>query len=347
MKKIFVKDIKEKDRIEEVFLVSKKESGVTKNGKPYLNLRLMDSTGDIEARVWDDVDSIANLFDKNDFVIVKGAAISYQRNIQLNISQVNKIPSQDIDVSMFLPLSKYNPDEMFRELEEIVTSIKDVYIKKLLTILLSDGEISRLLKLAPAAKSIHHTYLGGLLEHILSLAKLTRDVSSHYPHLNKDILIAGAVLHDIGKIYELSYEGAFDYTDEGKMLGHITIGVDMLEKKISQIPDFPKKTTLLLKHMILSHHGHLEYGSPKRPKTLEAVMLYYLDDLDSKIQSITALIEKEKGANSKWTTYHKSFDRYIFKDSSLTEEGSVSDKITEKEGYDNENKDLLALFKKV
>lgn len=341
MKKIFVKDIKEKNRVEDVFLVSKKEHGITKSGKPYLNLKLMDSTGDIEAKVWEDADNISNLFEKNDFVMVKGYALAYHGNIQLNLSTIVKFPQQEIDITKFLPSSRHNPDEMFKELEEMVNKIKDTSVKKVLMLLLSDIEIARLLKIAPAAKSIHHTYLGGLLEHILSLAKLTIDVSKHYPNINQDILLAGTVLHDIGKIHELSYDKAFNYTDEGRLLGHITIGIDMLGKKISQIPDFPKETAVLLKHMMLSHHGYLEYGSPKRPKTLEAVMLYYLDDLDSKIQSITTLIEKEQDTDSKWTSFHKFFDRYIFKGLGET----TSDNLVENERYDDD-KDFAELLRK-
>ncbi|MBI5894124.1 MAG: HD domain-containing protein [Deltaproteobacteria bacterium] len=344
IKKTFVKDIKEKDKIEDIFLVSKKEQGMSKIGKPYLNVKLLDKTGEIEARVWDDVENISKIFEKNDFVFVKAYAVAYQGGLQINISQIEKKTPETIDIKLFLPASKNDPDTIFKELEKIISTVKDNHLKKLLQIFTSDPEIARLLKLAPAAKSMHHTYIGGLLEHTVSLARLVIDISRHYhPNVHQDLLLAGAILHDMGKIYELSYERAFDYTDEGRLLGHITIGVEMLDKKIAEMPDFPKETAMLLKHMILSHHGYLEFGSPKRPKTIEAIILYYLDDMDSKVQSMGALIEKEKDADSKWTSFHKLYERYIYKGAG----GIVSNKPQENETSDiKQKKDTFELFKK-
>lgn len=344
IKKTFIKNIKEKDKIEDIFLVSKKEQGMSKIGKPYLNVRLLDKTGEIEARVWDDVENISKIFEKNDFVFVKAYAVAYQGGLQINISQIEKKTPETIDIKLFLPASKNDPDTIFKELEGIISTVKDDNLKKLLFKFIYDQEIARLLKLAPAAKSMHHTYIGGLLEHTVSLARLVIDISRHYhPNVNQDLLLAGAILHDMGKIYELSYERAFDYTDEGRLLGHITIGVEMLNKKIAEMPDFSKETAMLLKHMILSHHGYLEFGSPKRPKTIEAIILYYLDDMDSKVQSMGALIEKERDTDSKWTSFHKLYERYIYKGAG----GIVSNKPQENETSDiKEKKDTFELFKK-
>ena len=313
MKKVFLKDIKEKDRLDDIFLVAKKEMGLSRSGKPYLNIKLMDKTGDIEARVWDDAEAVSKNFEKNDFVRIKGAAVAYQGGLQINISEIAKTDRDDVSVTDFLPASSRDPDEMMAELEGIVADIKNVYIGRLLTLFLKDTEIKRLLKIAPAAKSMHHPYLGGLLEHILSLCRLVDAVAKHYRNINRDLLIAGAILHDIGKIHELMFERAFDYSDEGRLLGHITIGVNMIDRKLEKLPDFPKEMAMLLKHMLLSHHGYLEFGSPKRPKTVEATILYYLDDMDSKVQAMQALIEKEKDIDSNWTSFHKLYERYIYK----------------------------------
>src|SRR3989338_5149329 len=313
MKKIFLKNLKEKDKFEDIFLVTKKEMGISKPGKPYLNIKFMDRTGDMDARIWDDAEELSKKFERNDFVKVKGSAIAYQARLQLNISYIAKADEDTVAVRDFLPASGREPDEMISELKAIVAGVKDNPIKKLLTTFLEDEEIINLLKLAPAAKSMHHAYLGGLLEHILSLCRLVDGVTKHYQNINKDLLLAGAVLHDIGKIRELTFERACDYSDEGRLLGHITIGIGMIDKKLEGISDFPEETALLLKHMLLSHHGYLEFGSPKRPKTIEAIILYYLDDMDSKIQSMQALIEKEKEMPSNWTSYHKLYERYIYK----------------------------------
>lgn len=315
MKQVFIKNIKEKDRIDDTFLATKKEMGMSKSGKPYLAIKLMDKTGELEARVWDEAESCSKNFERNDFVKVRGYALAYQGGLQLNISEIARVDEDKVAISEFLPASARDPDEMMAELESIVAGIRDNSIKKLLILFLEDAKIKNLLKLAPAAKSMHHPYLGGLLEHILSLCRLIDGVTKHYRNINKDLLLAGAILHDIGKIYELKFERAFDYSDEGRLLGHITIGIEMIDKKSERIPGFPEETAMLLKHMLLSHHGYLEFGSPKRPKTVEAVILYYLDDMDSKVQSMQTLIEKERETPSNWTSYHKLYERYIYKGS--------------------------------
>ncbi|MBI5286554.1 MAG: HD domain-containing protein [Deltaproteobacteria bacterium] len=313
MKKVFVKDIKEKDRIEELFLVTKKEAGVSRSGKSYLNVRLMDKTGELEGRVWEEAEAISGRFERGDVTLVKGYAIAYQGGIQINISEVEKVDATSVSIGDLLPSSARDPEEMMKELEGIIDGITNPHLKGLLKSFTEDEEIIRLLNLAPAAKSIHHSYLGGLLEHTLQLCRVILDVVKHYPGVDRDLLLSGAILHDIGKIYELSYERAFDYTDEGRLLGHITIGVEMVDKKLARMPSFPENLAMLLKHMILSHHGYLEFGSPKRPKTLEAMMFYYLDDMDAKLHSFQTLIEKERDTESRWTSYQKLYDRYIYK----------------------------------
>jgi len=314
MKKTFIKDIREKDQVTGSFLVTRKETGISKSGKPYLNLKLMDSTGELEARVWEDAEELGKRFQKNDVVSIKGFAVAYQGGIQVNITSINSVAEGEYEIRDFLPSSRRDPKTMLEELDNIISGIKDTSLKGLLTSIFKDLEIKALFSLAPAAKSMHHSYLGGLLEHTLSICGLAEKITGHYKKgVNKDLLLAGAILHDIGKIHELSYSRSFDYTDEGRLLGHITMGVELVDKKIRDMAGFPEKTAVLLKHMLLSHHGQLEFGSPKRPKTIEAIILSYLDDLDAKVSTVQALAENERDKDSSWTSYQKLFERYIYK----------------------------------
>lgn len=313
MKKTFIKDLKEKEQVSGAFLVTKKESGVSKSGKPYLNMRIMDSTGECEARVWEAAEEIGRVFQKNDIVLVKGFAVAYQGGLQVNITSVSALPEDAYSIRDFLPASQREPAVMVAELESVIEGMADTHLKALLHSIFSDKDIRDRFMTAPAAKAMHHPYLGGLLEHVLSICGLADKVVGHYKEgINRDLLLTGAILHDIGKIYELSYKRGFDYTDEGRLLGHITIGVELIDERIRLIKDFPRETAILLKHMLLSHHGHLEFGSPKRPKTIEAIVLYYLDDMDAKINAVKTLIEDERDP-SNWTPYQRLFERYIFK----------------------------------
>jgi len=325
MKELFAANVKEHDAIEDLFLVKGKNLSVGKTGKPYLVVSLMDKTGDLEGRVWDDAEKISQNFEIDDFVTVKGRVSSYMGKLQLKISSVTRVDDNEVSLEDFLPSSVVLPDEMFSHLAGIIETVEDPFIKKLLLSLLEDKELSQGLKNAPAAKGMHHVYIGGLLEHVLSLCRLINLVSAHYgERINRDLLLAGAIFHDIGKTRELSYKRSFGYTDEGRLVGHITIGVEILDGLIRSIDGFPSELSILLKHMILSHHGEYEYGSPKRPKTLEATMLSYLDDLDAKVNSIQSLIDGENGNGTNWTGYHRLFERYIYKgngmDYSETEE---------------------------
>ncbi|MFH2011937.1 MAG: HD domain-containing protein [Pseudomonadota bacterium] len=325
MNKIFIEDIRENNKIDSIFLVKGKNLGTSKNGKPYLNLKLGDKTGEIEARVWENATTLSTLFEKDDFIKVKSRVTRYQNDLQLVIFDLERCPKEEIFIDDFLPRTNKNIEMMFGELVGIYKEVKNIYLKELLETFFEDEEFTKMFKIAPAAKGLHHVYIGGLLEHTLTVGKLILDVAKHYKGINADLLLTGGILHDIGKIYELSYEGSFDYTDEGRLLGHITIGVEMIEDKIVGIPDFPSELAMLLKHLILSHHGYYEYGSPKRPKTQEAIILYYLDDMDSKVRGFQEFIEKEKDNNSKWTGYHRFFERFIYKDT------NVQDTISEEE----------------
>lgn len=314
MKELYAKDIRENDLIEGFFLVRSKSLSVGKTGKPYIVASLMDKTGELEGRVWDNAEAISRHFDADDFVTVKGRASSYMGKIQLKINEIKKVDDAAVDVEDFLPVSVVPPAEMFTQLSAIVETVSDPHIAKLLHLLFEDRPLMEAFRKAPAAKGMHHVYIGGLLEHVLSMCRLVDMISSHYgDKINRDLLIAGAIFHDIGKTRELSYSRSFNYTDEGRLIGHITIGVEMLDEKLRSIDGFPSELSLLLKHMLLSHHTEYAYGSPKRPKTLEATMLGYIDDMDAKVNSIQSLIAGEEGSDSDWTGYHRLFERYIYK----------------------------------
>ncbi|MDH3975750.1 MAG: HD domain-containing protein [Deltaproteobacteria bacterium] len=314
MKECFAANVKEHDTVEDLFLVKVKNLSVGKTGKPYLVVSLMDKTGELEGRVWDDAERMSGNFEVDDFVHVKGRVSAYMGKLQLKISTVTRVDDNEVSLDDFLPSSAVSPEVMFSELAGLVETVKDPHIKKLLLALMEDRDLSQGLKNAPAAKGMHHVYIGGLLEHVLSLCRLINLVSSHYgERINRDLLLAGAIFHDIGKTRELSYKRSFGYTDEGRLVGHITIGVEILDGLIRSIDGFPAELSMLLKHMILSHHGEYEYGSPKRPKTLEATILSYLDDLDAKVNSIQSLIDGENGNGTNWTGYHRLFERYIYK----------------------------------
>jgi 3'-5' exoribonuclease len=317
--KQYVCDIKDRDTVQAVFLVKDKVMAMAKNGKPYMNLRLMDKSGDIEAKIWDNTEVLDKQFNKDDFVQVRGKASVYMNKMQVVIAEIGKVPEEQVRLADFLPESQRSGDEMRRELADTISSLGNPYLRALMQAFLADDAVMSLYCTAPAAKGMHHVYLGGLLEHSLSLVTLVKAIVPLYSGINEDLLIVGALLHDVGKIYEMSFERAFDYTDAGKLLGHITIGVELVEEKIRTVDGFPRELSLLLKHMLLSHHGQYEYGSPKRPKTIEATILNYLDDLDSKINGIRAHIAKEPVSTSRWTAHHRLYDRYFFKSNGMEE----------------------------
>lgn len=313
MKGIFVKDITKNNRIEGVFLVKEKHMGVTKNGAPYLSLRLMDRTGDLNGRIWDDANEYDRRFEKGDFIAVSGRSSIYQGGMQLTITDLKKCEEDEVAMEDFLPAAPFSSEDMLRELDFVIEDIRDKHLKELLSLFLDDKDFMKLFATSTAAKALHHVYLGGLLEHSLSVARLARMVSDNYENVNRDLLVTGAILHDIGKVHELSSRHVFDYTDRGRLIGHITMGVEMVEEKIRTIEDFPSDLALLLKHMLLSHHGEYTYGSPRRPKTLEALILFYVDDLDAKVNGFQQFVKKDTDTESRWSPYHKLFDRYLFK----------------------------------
>lgn len=329
MNKVYVSSIKDRDQLESVFLVKDKIMAMAKNGKPYMTLKLMDKTGEIEGRVWDNVDELSAIFERDDFIAIRCKASVYLGKMQLVISELVRVPDGRVQLADFLPESDRPVVEMEQELAALLSSFTDTHLKALMDSFFGDAELMGLYRIAPAAKGMHHVYLGGLLEHSLAVARLVDVIIPLYGGLNRDLLVAGALLHDVGKVREMTYQRSFDYTDEGKLLGHITIGVEMVQERIAAIPGFPAELGMLLKHMLLSHHGQYEYGSPKRPKTVEATILNYLDDLDSKINGIRTHLRKETESQSRWSSYHRLYDRYFFKENCCS--GEEYDEATEAE----------------
>ena len=301
MKDIYIADLArlldekqfENKPFDSIYLVLSKQQRTTRAAKPYLSLILGDNSGQIEAKVWELADPrIAQDFNRGDAVKIRGCASIFDGKLQLKVDQLKALNPQDYDRADLLPATTYNIDELWSQLEAILASFTDSDLKGLVTAVLADGEIREAFREAPAAKQLHHAFLGGLLEHVVSLLTLAVKVVPHYPILMRDLVLTGVILHDIGKIHELAWATGFEYTLEGTLLGHIQIGASMVEKTIDSLPDFPPRLKTLVLHVILSHHGKLEFGSPKLPMIPEALMLNFLDDMDAKMQTLKSEFEK-------------------------------------------------------
>jgi len=313
MKSPYVNELEPNKVITTSFLVNAKEIRQKKTGELYLSLLLGDRTGELDAKMWDNVAEVLDGFDRDDFVKVKGLIQIFHNRPQLTIHKVRRMEDSEVDYADYFPYSKRDPKEMWLELRGNVARMANPHLKALLDALLDDEEIARRYRQAPAAKQIHHAYLGGLIEHVLSLCTLARITAAHYSFIDGDLLLAGVVLHDIGKIYELNYERGFSYSTEGQLIGHINIGMRMMADKLRGLPDFPPQLRVLLEHMILSHHGQLEFGSPKLPQFPEALLLHYLDDMDSKMECMRALAEHDRQVEGCFTGYSTALARPVLK----------------------------------
>ena len=312
MKKRFVDTLKSGETIDDIFVLSEKNLAQKRNGEHYLNVTLTDKTGRIKGVVWDDVDRISSEVAPGDFVHAKGGISEYRGNLQFVVRAMRQCRAGSVDPADFLPATDRNVDNMFARLVELTDSINNPHLKRLFDNIWEDEELVRRFKAAPAAKKMHHAYIGGLLEHTLSMVTLTVKIAGHYSGIDQDLLIAGAVLHDMGKIREFEYESRIDYSDEGRLVNHIVIAVQILEEKIQQIDSFPRTLADLLKHMIISHHGAREFGSPEPPKTIEAVLLHYIDEIDSKVNAIREFIAAQD-TDENWTSYHRLLERHFYK----------------------------------
>jgi 3'-5' exoribonuclease len=308
---VWVKDIREEDDITGCYLVKQKRLATTKTGKPYLNLALADRTGTLEGKVWDNADHLSSLFQEGDIIEIKGRAGSYRGQIQITVFGLNPIRGE-MDPALFLESTAGDLSEMMKSLRGILKGVKNIHLRSLNERFLADSDFMAQFKTAPAAKHFHHNYLGGLLEHTLSVCQMVSQIADHYPQLDKDLLLTASFLHDIGKIREFEYALNIDYTDEGRLIGHLVMGVTMMEAKLDKLKNFPREMALRLKHLILSHHGEYEFGSPKRPKFLEAFVLHQVDDLDAKIVGLGRYMEKDQQGGA-WTDFNRLFGRPFLK----------------------------------
>ncbi len=296
MKDIYIADLTNFDEgklFDGFFLVLAKQQRTTKSNKAYLSLVLGDKTGQLEGRVWEPSDPrIAKDFERGDIVKARGSASRFDDRLQMKIDQLRVALPSEVDKTDLLPATTYDIAELWRQLLSFVDSFTNPDLKLLLTTMLADPELAQAYREAPAAKQLHHAWLGGLLEHVISLLTLADRVAPHYPLLDRDLLLTGVILHDIGKVRELSWDIGFEYTVEGSLLGHIQIGTALAERTMDSLPNFPPRLKTLVLHMILSHHGKLEFGSPKLPMIPEALALSFLDDLDAKMQAMASEFDK-------------------------------------------------------
>ncbi|HTV82447.1 MAG TPA: HD domain-containing protein [Acidobacteriaceae bacterium] len=312
MKEPMVADLasRENQAMTGYFAAGSKQARTRKDGARYIAMTLCDRTGTVEARVWD-ADDVGD-FEPGDVVKVRGQVCRYNEKLQINVDKIRRAAANEYELGDFVPQSARDLDEMWRELEGWVASFTDPHLKALLEAFLADEEIATALRQAPAAKGLHHAWIGGLLEHVLSLMGMSELAAKHYPGVNRDLLLTGVVLHDIGKLRELRWGTSFDYTLEGQLLGHITIGLGMIERKTDEIPEFPAAKRVLVEHLVLSHHGKYEFGSPKLPMTPEAILLHYLDDLDAKMQTVRAEFARSEAngrPGAEMTDWARSMER--------------------------------------
>lgn len=306
----YIKDYKEGDRVFDIYLCKHKQSAVTKNGKAYENVILQDKTGTMDAKVWEPNSAGISEFDSLDYIEVYGEVNSFQGALQVNVKRIRVCQEGEYDPADYLPISSKGIEPMYEELLSFVAGIENKYMKKLLEALfVEDEEFVRKFKMSSAAKTVHHGFVGGLLEHTLSVTKLCDYYCSAYPLLNRDLLLGAAMCHDIGKTKELSSFPENDYTEDGQFLGHIIIGTEMVGEKIRQIPNFPAVLAAELKHCILSHHGEYEFGSPKKPAIMEAVALNFADNTDAKMQTFTEILNNTKETG--WLGFNRLFDSNI------------------------------------
>lgn len=308
----------QQEAVDQIFLAGQKQLRPNKNGNLYLQVELTDRTGSVAARMWNATEGDFRGFDDGDFVRVEGTTQIYQGGLQLIATSIIKARDNEVDMADFMPLAPAEIDRLAVRLAEILRGVRDPHLRNLADCFLADQKFMTKFAKAPAGVKNHHAYPGGLLEHVVNLMEVVKLIAPRYPALNAELLLIGVLVHDMGKTAELSYEKGFAYTDEGQLIGHVVQGVSMLEAKIHETEklaneEFPEELALRLKHMIVSHHGQYEYGSPKLPMTLEAVALHQLDNLDAKIHNFQQLIRDDTTVESPWTAYHANLGRRLYK----------------------------------
>jgi 3'-5' exoribonuclease len=328
MKTVFVSDLGSEQTITTFFLVHEKEIRNTREGKTYLRLELGDRSGTIEARMWDQFEIVARDVNRDDFVKVQARVEIYRNKPQLSLQQLRRARPEEVELADFLPHTTADVEKLFAQLLEFAGSIKNFWLKKLVTTMITDPAVAARYKRAPAAKVMHHAYLGGLIEHVISLCGLAKQIAAHYPELDVDLLLTAAILHDVGKLDELCYERAITYTTEGQLLGHIVMEFETVSKAIDSIEGFPPALKIVVQHILISHHGQYEFGSPKLPMIREAMVFHYLDDLDSKLAAVRAALAGPSGEDE-WSAYSAALGRRFLKlDEFLKEKAKTAEKVT-------------------
>ncbi|MGH9415447.1 MAG: 3'-5' exoribonuclease YhaM family protein [Terriglobales bacterium] len=325
IKTSFVSELTPNASVNSAFLVLAKEIKQKKDGEPYLDLLLGDRTGQIKAVMWDRVAEIQAEFAQDDFIRVRGQVQEFRDKPQLKIDRLRRVEEADIRLADYLPATSQDVEAMWRELQGRIAAMTNPHLQALLRAIFDDPAIAERYRRAPAAKVLHHAYLGGLLEHVTSLARLAELVVRNYTYVDRDLLIAGILLHDLGKIEELNYRRSFSYTTAGQLLGHMVLVLEIMHKKLAELPGFPRPLQTLLEHLIISHHGQYEFGSPKLPMFPEALLLHQLDDMDSKMQAMRTQLEQEAAAATEWTGYNRSLERPLLKVRQWTDAASAAE----------------------
>jgi 3'-5' exoribonuclease len=328
MDRQFMGQLADGDSVDEVYLVVEKQLRANRNGNLYLQLDLRDRTGAMGARLWNVGEPVFRTFEAGDFLHVKGKVQLFQGALQMILSHIERVPKEEVDLTDFLPHTEKDVSKLYERLRALLMKLEEPHLRALGECFLMDQDFVQAFCRAPAGIRIHHAYLGGLLEHVVTLLDAAERIAGLYPELNRDLLMMGVFLHDIGKVRELTYDQSFAYSNEGQLLGHLIIGVEMLDAKVKQVVElleepFPEELRLRLAHMILSHHGSYEFGSPKLPMTPEAIALHYLDNLDAKVHIFLRAIREDRGP-SLWTSFNPSLDRRLFKGAALAEDPLLS-----------------------
>ena len=309
----YINEFHEGEMIRDIYLCKQVQTLTAKTGRNYMSLKLQDKTGMIDGKIWELNNGISH-FEAMDYILIEGQVSSFQGVAQLNIRRVRKADEGEYDISDYMPMTEKNIEQMYKELLELVDSVKEIHYHRLLrSFFAEDPDFIAEFKRHSAAKSVHHGFVGGLLEHTLGVAKLCDHLSKAYPILNRDLIVTAALFHDIGKVTELSFFPENDYTDEGNLLGHIYMGAEMIGKRIDGMGDFPQVLVSQLKHCILAHHGELEFGSPKKPALVEALALSMADNLDAKMESMKEMFASPEAASGEWLGYQKLFESNVRK----------------------------------
>jgi 3'-5' exoribonuclease len=311
--KTFISEIGPNQDVTSAFVVVEKQLRVARNGTPFLTLKLVDKSGQIAGRIWERAEEWAQSIAPKSVVWVRGRSELFRDELQLQIHDLSSLTVDEIDRADFLPVSPKSVDELFQTLRGLASTIKKGALQRLTKHILNDTHLMCRFRTAPAAKSMHHAYLGGLLEHTVAVTELVSHLAAFYPDLNHDLLIVGAILHDIGKVDEFVYDLSIDYSHSGRLLGHMVLGVQILDEKIRSLRSFPLEESILLSHLILSHHGEEAMGAVRLPMTREAFVLHFADDLDAKMNSLTRILTDSKTGDEAWTPYQPLFERFFFR----------------------------------